>query len=470
MRELDRSNTPRWLTLCALPATFLMGAIVGRQFGSWSDYSVRAPVDVHSARDTSMGERGATGPSAQSGSMRSTRPLVSVRSDAAPAPRGVGGLGGSFESILLAQEMTPVERGILVEMLLSRGRVVEAHETLRTAPADSNEAYLAVAHALSSAGLSSAASEMFAMASKRANWWDDDIVDEFVAHDAGACLVALDIEIARREALQFADPMEDLDEYRAQALQALGRSIEAVAYLESPEDLFVEYNGGCVPAHIRGPRWMWEAWMEIEPRRVEAQLLRVLEGYGSSTTVPALLGKLYLAQGRSVELEAQLSTWRERHGTGDDYGELLVEFAPARGWDEVRDYLQDDPDDTDTLRAFGEHLVEVGRVHDAAELWGASLRRSWEDDQDSEYLAETVALAPQRLSSVLDELERVSLRREQSESDLAWDLGKLGDTHWLLGGEKRAVYLWRSAVRLDPECGWMHELRLVELGVDPLAD
>jgi tetratricopeptide (TPR) repeat protein len=350
-----------------------------------------------------------------------------------------GDLGDLLARVLTAEthgttdtSLLSSETSLLAEWLTERRRLDDAYRLLLECPADSPEVYTRLGAAFAQAGRRPEANHLYSEALRR-EYWDDELIDRFVELDAGACLAALE-----REARSWPDPQhgvgDDLEGYRAQALQALGRSAEAVALLRSPESLFQAVSG-CVPAHLEGEPWVWRAWMAVEPGRVEETLLRIVRAeHASKAPALCLLAELYAGLGRTEDLERELAAWIEREPDARDYSRVVVELAPIRGWDDVRELLSRRPWDSGAALGLGEHLAATGRLYEAAEVWGEFLVESWKLERDEEQLAETVSRAPARL---LPRLEALVIRALGNEDEL------------------------------DPEQDWSWFVRQAELGVNP---
>jgi len=375
---------------------------------------------------------------------------------------GLVGLLGEGEAL---SAFDPHEATLAIELLLELGRPLDAYAILRAGPADTPYAYSEVGRALAERGHAAEASYLFSESLRRGEW-DEDVIDDFVALDPAQCLAAIDREGAfwAREGYLTED---EENAFRAQALQALGRSEEAVVLLVDDEPRFVE-SSGCVPGHIEGEGWKWRAWLAVDPRRVEPLLLEALDvTYAKNMNALELVAELYVEEGRLEELEAVVAAWSTHHDSSGDLGWMTLQLAPQRGWDTARAFLEQHPAHADVAWGLGEHLLRIGREQEAVELLGDFLEVSWVEHRDVDELVETCRLAPGRLAPALDRLVSSARADFEDSSERSEALGDLGDAHWDLGDRERAQALWREAHALDPEQGWSWSLRQAELGVDP---
>ncbi len=364
-----------------------------------------------------------------------------------------------------SRALDPHETTLAVELLLELGQPLDAYALLKAGPASAPYAYSEAGRELAELGHAAEASYLLSESLRRGEW-DDDVIDDFVALDPAQCLAAIEREGAFWESEGFLDA-DETNAFRAQALQALGRSEEAVALLADDEPRFVE-SSGCVPGHIEGERWKWRAWLEVDPRRVEPLLLQALSvTYARNSNALELVAELYAKEGRHEELEEVVAAWSANHDSSSDLGSMTVQLAPLRGWDTARAFLEQHPTNADVAWGLGEHLLRGGRGLDAVLLLGGFMKASWVEQRDVDELVETCRLAPERLRPVLDGLVFDARIDHADPSERSEALGSLGDAHWDLGDRERAQALWREAHALDPEQGWSWSLRQAELGVDP---
>lgn len=375
---------------------------------------------------------------------------------------GLGVLVGDDEA---PSALDPHEATLAIELLLELGRPLDAYAVLRAGPASAPYVYAEVGEALADLGHSAEASYLFSESLRRGEW-DEDVIDAFVALDPAQCLAAIDREGAfwAREGYLSED---EENAFRAQALQALGRSEEAVALLAGEVPRFVE-SSGCVPGHIEGEGWKWRAWLAVDPRRVEPLLLAAVDvAHARNLDALGLVAELYAEEGRLDELEEVVAAWSTNHDGSSDLGWMTVRLAPQRGWATARAFLEEHPAHADVAWGLGEHLLRTGREQDAVELLGDFLEASWAAHRDVDRIVETCRLAPRRLAPALDRLVSGARAGFAEPTERSEALGELGDAYWDLGDRERAQALWREAQALDPEQGWSWALRQAELGVDP---
>lgn len=456
--ELERRGHANWL---AASVVFAIGLLVGRALNPSSAPDDSSMLDIEFERAPSPLVCDACRGTNRERDLPASTQRVAIAGPPVPTL--------NLEEFLASTDsLAPAIASHSAVNLLRQDRSLEAYGLLSTTNADSSAPYLATAQALARQGHSARASEMFEAALERESWWDDDMLHLFVKHDARACLEALDREVARQLAAGVSDPLYELSDQRAQALQALGRSAEAVQLLDNPEEMYVPSSGGCTPSHFRGSSWKWAAWAEVDPRRVEA-ILEQAERDGAPNLL-FLKGQLLLSEGRHEELDAELEQVRKKSGTSRDYGHLLIALAPERGWDTVREYLQEQPSDDRAVRAYSDHLLKSGRIQDATELLHQHVLDTWEQGLSDAEIAETIQRLPKQLMPSLEVLVQKATNRDQASDDFAYELATLGDAFWRLGKSERAKELWRKALALDPDCGWLGYLRQAELGVDPFGD